>query len=144
VSPEATRSEQIASATRAFLRPDERVVDALEARIGPGFLATSMLFGILGFVYARRPRWVVLTDQRLLLLKPRSLLRREPALDLFIPLGDIRAQRVGGGADVFRIRLAASSGLRIGLNFHPRWHRAASRLARALGASGTAFRRGLS
>lgn len=113
------------------LERGERVEQVAEALKGPRTLLASLLG--LGYLLAERPRWVALTERRLLLVTPPARGGGPGRLELAWPREEVRVQGFEVSGPWTRIVVAAPGRRPVGLNFPRPWRAEAEAIRRALG-----------
>ena len=121
---------QVEDAARPFLERGETLMRAAEALRGPKPLLASLL-SPLGFFLLERPRFVVLTNRRLLLVIPPPRARAAARLDTALPRDSIEVESYEATGIWARLILRAGSA-RHPLNFARVWRTEADLLHRKL------------
>lgn len=124
---------KLKEAVRPFLAEGERPRVVADVLKGPRTILASLLTPI-GFFLLERPRYVVLTGARLLVLIPPARERGEPRIEHDLRREDLRLDEERLGQIWTRLVLRDAAGLRIPLNFARVWSQEAEQIAEALRA----------
>jgi hypothetical protein len=129
--PKRELTRRITEAVHPFLEKKETISRSADVLKGPKTLLASMLTPI-GYFALERPRYVALTNRRLLVVIPPARRGGEPRLEAAFPREDVTVERFDQGPVWARLVLRTPGG-RLGLNFARVWRDEAAFLTRKLG-----------